>query len=65
MGWIFVISFAILIFAGLWKSKLLKREALELVAAALLIGVVGYAWQGSPNVESAPVQNTKTQGRAS
>jgi cytochrome c-type biogenesis protein CcmH len=60
MGWVFLIGFVMATFAGLWVSKRCSRMALELAAAALLVGVVGYAWQGSPSMAGqAPVPVAK------
>jgi cytochrome c-type biogenesis protein CcmH len=55
MGWLFPLGFAALTFAGLWLSGRCSRLALEVAAAALLIGVAGYAWQGSPDMPGNPV----------
>jgi cytochrome c-type biogenesis protein CcmH len=55
MGWIFVIGFAILTFAGLYLSGRCTRVALEISGAILLVGVAGYAWQGSPEMAGNPV----------
>jgi cytochrome c-type biogenesis protein CcmH len=55
MGWMFILLFAGAGLAGLWFVGKLSRSALELSAAALLLGVAGYAWQGSPMVAGSPV----------
>lgn len=36
-------------------SKKLNRTAMELAVIAVLIGVAGYVWQGSPTLPSSPV----------
>jgi cytochrome c-type biogenesis protein CcmH len=58
MGWIFVIGLAALAFAGLYFSRRCSRMALEIGAAALLVGIAGYGWQGSPDVAGHPVAST-------
>jgi hypothetical protein len=47
-----------LTFAGLWWSGRFSRSALELLGAALMLAVVGYAWQGSPNQLGFPVSSS-------
>lgn len=58
MGWVFVIGLAALSMLALYLSGRCSRMALEVAAAALLIGVAGYGWQGSPNMAGQPVQST-------
>jgi len=55
MGWLFAIGFAAICFVALWRSGRCSRQALEIVGAALLLGLAGYAWQGSPDMAGAPV----------
>ena len=55
MGWVFAILLAALSFAALWKSGRCPRMALELAGAAILVGLAGYAWQGSPQMPGNPV----------
>lgn len=55
MGWLFAICFAAICFGALWMSGRCSRQALEIVGAALLLGLAGYAWQGSPDMAGAPV----------
>lgn len=43
MGWLAACILAALTAAGLWRSDRLSRAAIELVLAALLIGLCGYA----------------------
>jgi cytochrome c-type biogenesis protein CcmH len=57
MGWIFVLGFAALTFAALYFSRRCSRLALELSGAILLIGVAGYAWQGSPDMPGNPISH--------
>lgn len=55
MGWIFAFGLAALGFGYLWQSGRCNRLALELLAAFLLVGLAGYAWQGSPDLPGKPV----------
>ena len=55
MAWLLVFALGAATYAGLWMSGRLSRTALELLGAALMLAVVGYAWQGSPNQPGAPV----------
>ena len=36
----------------------MSRTALDLLGAALMLAVAGYAWQGSPNQPGTPVAST-------
>jgi cytochrome c-type biogenesis protein CcmH/NrfG len=56
MGWFLLILFAAITGLGLWKLGNMPRAALELVGAALLLGVAGYALQGSPALVGHPVE---------
>lgn len=58
MGWIFALLLAALSFAALWRSGRCSRLALEMAGAALLVGMAGYAWQGSPDKPGHPVAST-------
>ena len=55
MGWIIMIGLTICAFGALWLSGRCSRMALELAAAALLIAITGYGWQGSPEMAGNPV----------
>lgn len=55
MGWIFAFVFAALAWGALYLSGRCPRMALELAAALLLVGIAGYAWQGSPDMPGNPV----------
>lgn len=62
MSWLFVLAFAAIAFAALWRFGKLPRTGLELTAAALLTGVAGYAWQGSPSQPGHPVASREQAG---
>lgn len=55
MGWTMIVIFAGAIAIGLWRFARLERSALELVAAALLLALAGYALQGHPALIGHPV----------
>jgi cytochrome c-type biogenesis protein CcmH len=62
MGWLFLFVFAGVTFAGLWRSRLLNRTGLEIAAVAILVGLAGYAWQGSPNLSGVSATTISTTG---
>jgi hypothetical protein len=55
MGWFFPVLFAVIVLGGLLASKRLSRTAIEITVVAILIGLAGYAWQGSPTLAGSPV----------
>jgi cytochrome c-type biogenesis protein CcmH/NrfG len=55
MGWLIIIAMAAALLAALWRFAGFGRAALQLVAAALLLAMAGYAWQGRPGLAGAPV----------
>jgi hypothetical protein len=54
MGYLFVVILAGATLVGLYLSGRLPRMALEFAACAMLVGIAGYAWQGSPSLAGAP-----------
>lgn len=50
MGWLILLCFVAGSFSYLRFTKRCTRQALEICAAALLVGMAGYAWQGSPDI---------------
>lgn len=57
MGWGVLLGVAFVVFGLLWRYGKLPRSALELTAAALLLGVAGYAWQGQPDQSGTSVKS--------
>lgn len=55
MGWLMVIGLAALAAGALWRFGHLPRASLEPLGAALLLGLAGYALQGSPAQPGNPV----------
>jgi cytochrome c-type biogenesis protein CcmH len=50
MGWLILIALALAAFAAVWRFARLDRAGVQLLAAALLLALAGYAWQGSPGL---------------
>lgn len=54
-GWLIFLGLALIVAAALWRfGRLPKGGGAELLGAALLLGVAGYAWQGSPGLSGKP-----------
>lgn len=56
MGWVIVLGLALIVGVALWRWGKLPRSAFEAVAAALLLGLAGYALQGRPDQPGNPVR---------
>ncbi|CAN5302175.1 hypothetical protein BH09PSE3_BH09PSE3_08550 [soil metagenome] len=63
MGWIILIALAAVAFGLLKRFGSLPRSSLELLGAALFIGLAGYAWQGSPAQPGSPVISHEAAGK--
>ncbi|MBC7987112.1 MAG: cytochrome C biogenesis protein [Sphingomonadaceae bacterium] len=61
IGWIAALALVALVLFWLWRLAEFRGSRLEWLGAALLIGLAGYAWQGSPAMEGSP---TEPAGRA-
>lgn len=55
MGWGIMVSLALVALAALWRFAGFDRALVQFVAAALLLGMAGYAWQGRPALAGSPV----------
>lgn len=64
MGWVIALGLIVAVGAALWKWGGLPRAALEPIAAALLLGLAGYALQGSPTLRSHPVRPAEDASKA-
>lgn len=53
-GWIIAIALAILAGGAIVRFGRTSRSTWEVVAAALLLGLAGYAWHGNPSLAGAP-----------
>ncbi len=56
MGWVFLIGFVILTMLALWRLAKFGSSALQFSAAAMLLSVAGYMFQGSPAQPTASAQ---------
>lgn len=54
MGWIVLLALALAAFAAVWRFGRLDIAGLQLLAAALLLALAGYAWQGRPGLGGSP-----------
>jgi cytochrome c-type biogenesis protein CcmH len=54
MGWLILLILALAAFAAIWRSASLDRSGVQFLAAALLLALAGYAWQGSPGLAGSP-----------
>lgn len=54
MAWGFVLLLAAATALFLWRSLRLDRAAVQMMVAALLIGLAGYAWTGRPTLAGSP-----------
>jgi cytochrome c-type biogenesis protein CcmH len=55
-GWISVVLIAAAVLAGILLFLPNRKQLWPVVAAALVLGAAGYAWQGSPSLPSSPAQ---------
>lgn len=54
MGWGIAIGLAIIVLGAILLIARPPRASWELIAAMLLLGVAGYAWQGHPGLAGSP-----------
>ena len=50
MGWVLMAALAVLVGAAMWRFGGIRGAALQLLAAAMLLAMAGYAWQGRPGL---------------
>ena len=62
-GWIIAFAIVALLFGALLLIGRIPRSAREITAAALLLGLAGYAWQGNSGLAGAPRSVKQTEGR--
>ncbi len=56
MGWFVAVGLIALVIFWLWRLAEFRGRQLEWLGAALLLGLAGYAWQGSPVLEGRPTE---------
>ncbi len=59
MGWVIAAGLAALLMVALFAIGRIPRPTWEIVAAALLLGLAGYAWQGNPRLAGSSVVQDK------
>lgn len=57
IAWIGALALAVIAISALWRFAVLPKGALELVLAAVVVGLAGYAWQGQPGIAGVSVQS--------
>ena len=60
MGWLIFLALAAVVAGVLWRFGRLPKGGLELVGAALFLGIAGYAWQGNPGLPGKPTSAPDT-----
>lgn len=54
MGWVLLLLLAVGAFGAVWRFGRLDAAGLQLLAAALMIALAGYSWQGRPSLGGSP-----------
>ncbi|HYD38445.1 MAG TPA: tetratricopeptide repeat protein [Allosphingosinicella sp.] len=54
MVWLALLLLALAAFAAIWRFGRLDSAGVQLLAAALLLALAGYAWQGRPDLSGRP-----------
>ena len=62
-GWFLAFGLAALAFLAMLLLGRIPRSAREISAAALLLGLAGYAWQGNPSLAGAPRSTKPVEGQ--
>jgi Flp pilus assembly protein TadD len=65
MGWVLIALLAVGVFLTLWRFAALNQASLQLLAAALFIGIAGYAVQGHPLLYGKAVPRAPRQEQSS
>lgn len=60
-GWLILLVLALAAFAAVWRFGRLDQAGLQLLAAALLLALSGYAWQGRPGLAGSPKPPPETR----
>lgn len=63
-GWLPAIVVAAAVVVGLLPFLPTRKQLWPVIAAAVVLGLAGYAWQGSPGQAASPAQPIKTKLKA-
>ena len=63
-GWLPVLAMAALVIGGVLLFMPGRKQVWPAIAAAVVLGLAGYAWQGSPEQASSPAQPITAKLRA-
>jgi cytochrome c-type biogenesis protein CcmH len=63
-GWLIVTALALLTLAGVLAFAPARKQLWPIVAAASVLALAGYAWQGNPDQLAAPAQTIAAKTRA-
>lgn len=55
-AWVFIALAVVVLFLAMVFIARLPRQTWEITAAALILGLTGYAWQGNPQLGGAPAK---------
>ena len=61
IGWIVMVALSAALGLALWRFAGFRGASLQLLAAAMLLAMAGYAWQGSPVLGGQPKQAGERQ----
>jgi len=61
MAWLILLVLALAAFGAIWRFSRLDSAGLQLLAAALLLALAGYAWQGRPGFAGSPKAAPETE----
>ena len=61
MGWMLLLILAAVVSLVLWRFAGFRGASLQLLAAAMLLGMAGYAWQGRPALGGQPKEAGERQ----
>ena len=63
MGWVIIAALAALLGAALWRFGNFRGPMLQLLLAAILFALAGYAWQGRPALGGQPKAQAARQDK--
>lgn len=62
-GWLVPVGLAGLVIGGILFASPLRKTLWPVVAAAVVLGLAGYAWQGQPQLVSSLAEQTKAESQ--